>query len=144
MNNHSLRNLPQTIQTIAELVGMPATARLVEAFGGTTFPVPVGGNRKKGLMRRAALGQVVGDEAAEKIVRHFGGSELYIPRCAYQLRASRDQALIKDFDELCAAGLSANEATNELALKYRLSNRRVYDILNQPLPQAPDRQISLF
>jgi Mor family transcriptional regulator len=141
MPDSIFKHLPSTAQAIAGLIGLPKAARLVEAFGGTTFPVPVGEKRKIGLMRRAALAEVIGEEEAHKIIQHFGGQELYIPRCAKALRVSRDTALIKDFDQLCKDGYSANEACNDLALKYRLSNRRIYDILKQPLPETPQRRL---
>lgn len=125
--------LPPTIQTLAGLIGLPKTLRLVDELGGTTFPVAQGKTRA-GEIRFAALAEVVGEDAANRIAKHFANEKLYIAKCADALRLTRNRAICDEFDTL-SAQLGSPTAVVQLALKYRLSDRQIEKILKQPLPQ---------
>lgn len=124
--------LPTTIQTLSALIGLPKTLRLVEELGGTTFPVAQGKTRA-GEIRFAALAEVVGEEAASRIAKHFASEKLYIARCADALRLMRNRAICEEYDAISAEHGSPT-AVVQLALKYRLSDRQIEKILKQPLP----------
>uniref|UniRef100_B8DKX5 Mor transcription activator domain protein n=1 Tax=Nitratidesulfovibrio vulgaris (strain DSM 19637 / Miyazaki F) TaxID=883 RepID=B8DKX5_NITV9 len=121
-------SMPAMAREIAGLIGMPDTLRLVEALGGTTFPVPKRGN-KLGELRFCMLEQAVGVKAAEILCQQYGGTNLYIPRCADVLRKIRNAELIGFFDAYAGEGKSGKNVVAELALKYKLSDRRVWEIL---------------
>ncbi|WP_047248203.1 Mor transcription activator family protein [Chromobacterium subtsugae] len=123
--------LPATMQLVAQLIGMPRTLQLVQALGGTTLPFSKNQSRA-GQLRFAALADVIGQDAAELLTRHFGGDILYIPRCSQALRQARNQQLIRDFDALLIDGLGANEAVGLLAMRYRLSDRMIWRVLKTP------------
>lgn len=120
-------SMPAMAREIAGLIGMPDTLRLVEALGGTTFPVPKRGN-KLGELRFSMLEQAVGVKAAEILCQQYGGTNLYIPRCAEVLRRIRDTEMVFHFDREIK-GRSANAVVAEIALMYGLSDRRVWHIL---------------
>ena len=141
MNDVALADLPETARDLADLVGLPATLRLVRQLGGTSFPVAKGRTRM-GVARFELLAEVVGEEAAETITRHYGGEVLYVPRCHAALQRSRDRAIHARFDERIHAGASANQTVAELAREHQLSDRRVWDIL-KTLPE-PVCQNGLF
>ena len=82
--------LPETIQQIAGLIGLPRTLELVAALGGTTFPVPKN-QRRLGQVRYEALAEVIGVDGADALTRHFGGEILSIPKCEAALRELRDR-----------------------------------------------------
>ena len=124
--------LPATIQTLAALIGLPKTLRLVEELGGTTFPVAQVKTRL-GEIRFAALAEVVGEDAARVIAQHFASEKLYIAKCADALRMIRNRAIGEEFDAISAEHGSPT-AVVQLALKYRLSDRQIEKILKQPLP----------
>lgn len=124
--------LPATIQTLAALIGLPKTLRLVEELGGTTFPVAQGKTRL-GEIRFAALAEVVGNEAATQIAKHFASEKLYIAKCADALRQIRNRSICEEYDVISAHHGSPT-AVVQLALKYRLSDRQIEKILKQPLP----------
>lgn len=126
--------LPATIQTLSALIGLPKTLRLVEELGGTTFPVAQGKTRA-GEIRFAALAEVVGEEAATRIAKHFASEKLYIARCAEALRLIRNRAICEEFDAI-SCELGSPTAVVQLALKYRLSDRQIEKILKQPLPAS--------
>ncbi|RUR90819.1 hypothetical protein [Pectobacterium polaris] len=51
--------LPEVVLQIADLIGFPATARLLDQFGGTTFPIGKG-LRALGTHRAELLRETVG------------------------------------------------------------------------------------
>ena len=75
------------------------------------------------------LEQAVGVKAAEILCQQYGGTNLYIPRCADALRRARDTEIIRHFDVEIRAGRTGTEVVADLALRYRLSDRRVWLIL---------------
>jgi len=132
LEHAELSSLPATARDMAEVIGLRKTLRLVEALGGTTFPVPKR-ETKLGELRFNVLADVVGVDAADILVRRYGSTDLYIPRCAEALRRARDTAICREYDRLIQT-MSGNEAVQRLARTHRLSDRRVFDILkNTPV-----------
>lgn len=122
--------LPAQIREIAEAIGLPATQRLVEELGGTTWPVARGVNRL-GIMRHEALTEIVGPEAADIMAKRWGNVPLYIARCAEPLRRLRDLEIHRQFEQAVREGVSSTTVVNELARTYGLSDRRIWKILKQ-------------
>lgn len=127
--------LPRQIQELAEAIGLPATQRLVEELGGTTWTVAKG-VRRLGVIRHAALVEVIGERAANIMVERWANVPLYIPRCAAALRRMRDLEINRQFEQGVREGVSANTLVAELARSNGLSDRRVWEILKQPGPAA--------
>lgn len=121
--------LPDVARELAELVGLSKALLLAERLGGTTFPIPKRAT-KAGELRFSLLADVVGVDDADQLCKHYGGTNLYVPRCAGALRRIRDANIVAHFDKEVGRR-SANEVVAELALSYRLSDRRVWDILKQ-------------
>lgn len=121
--------LPSMVQDLIKIIGLPLALQLVEELGGTTFPVSRN-KRRLGQVRYAALADVVGVPAADILTRHYGGDEIYIPRCAAALRELRNRQLRADFDRMCVLH-SAQHVVTELVRKYRLSDRWVWEILKR-------------
>ncbi|MEN2427238.1 Mor transcription activator family protein [Chromobacterium vaccinii] len=121
--------LPEMAQLIATLIGLPKALRLIEAWGGTTFPISKN-KRRDGQIRYEALAEVVGVEAADIMTRHFGGEVLSIPRCALALREIRDRMLRYDFDTETKL-VSTTCAVSQLAKKYNMTERNVWFILKR-------------
>jgi len=124
---HMGQMLPETVQLIAGLIGLPKTVKLVEMLGGTTFPVSKNQTRM-GEIRYQALAEVVGVDAADVLTKHFGGDALYVPRCAEALRYLRDRTICEEFD-VESRTVGSNAAVNNLALKYKLTDRWIWEIL---------------
>jgi Mor family transcriptional regulator len=134
-------NLPASVQELVDLIGLQKAMKLVRSLGGTTFPVPKRQTRL-GELRYNMLADVVGVEEADTLVAHFGGGELYIPRCAAALQAARDAEINEYFVVETNKGRSSAEVVFRLARRYKLSDRRIWNIL-KTLPRA-DAQFSLF
>ena len=129
--------LPGVVLELLELVGRDATSELVNRLGGTTFPVPM---RKTsiGELRFKVLAGVVGEDAAQALVERFGGTNLYVPRCADELREQRDADINSTYVRETGKGVSSAVVVNDLARRYRLTDRRIWYIL-KTVPQADNR-----
>jgi len=130
------------VTDVIPLVGQAVAAELVRKLGGTTFPVPMRAT-VQGEVRYRQLVEVVGEEAAKTLVYHYGGSELYIPRGARSIQEQRDAAINAEATAAIRAGRSTTEIVNELARKYGLTDRRVWDIL-KIAPARTDGQLRLI
>lgn len=135
-----LDDLPRSARDLIAQIGLPATVALIQAMPGIRFPVPCGEhNNPEGAARFAQLADVVGRDGALILVRNYGNDRgLYIPSCKKAILRARDRQIVADY----GAGITVLD----LALKYRLSYRRIEDILNTPIspPPAPDAQLTLL
>ena len=131
--------LPEVVQHIAALIGYPSTLELIRCLGGTTFPIGKG-VRSIGVSRINMLKEVVGNENADKIIQHFGGEDLYIPRCSAALAEWRNRQFMVEFNEL-TQHKSARMALTELCPKYGFSDRLAWRLLSRRHSQIQD---SLF
>lgn len=127
--------LPKQLLEIADAIGLPAAQRLVEELGGTTWPVAKG-VRRLGIIRHEALKEVVGETAANIMAEHWANVPLYIPRCDAAMRRVRDLEINRQYVQGVREGISANTLVAELARTYKLSDRRIWEILKQPEPEA--------
>lgn len=127
--------LPERILEIAETIGLPATQRLVEQLGGTTW-TPAKGVRRLGVIRHEALKEIIGEEAANLVAQRWANVPMYIPRCDAALRRLRDLEINRQFEQGVREGISSNILVAELARTHELSDRRIWEILKQPSPEA--------
>ncbi|WP_293766629.1 Mor transcription activator family protein [uncultured Aquitalea sp.] len=134
--------LPEMAQLIADLIGLPKALKLIEAWGGTTFPISKN-KRRDGQIRYEALAEVVGVDAANVLTRHFGGEVLSIPRCAVAMREVRDRMMRSEFDKETREH-PASHAVNLLARRYQMTERNVWMVLKKADQVSETRQEVLF
>lgn len=134
-----LDDLSPTLKIISGVIGLPATLTLVRARGGVRIYIPYRNHLSEGHW----LVRLLGRETAGALCDGLGSGELTIPRAQHALRLARDRAIHAER----AGGASARQ----LATRYQLSERQLWDILSrEPRPvsaagQARDtRQMSLF
>lgn len=135
--------LPEVVLQIAELIGFPATARLLEKFGGTTFPIGKG-LRALGAHRAELLRETVGVDNAALLVQKFGGEVLYLPRCDRALRELRNQRFLSEFAALRESGTSGNMAMTQLCPVYGFSDRFAWELVRESKNAVTHSQQSLF
>lgn len=133
--------LPDSVQHMIDLIGLPKTLKLLEEFGGTRFPFSKN-KTALGQIRYNLLAAVVGVPAADELTRVFGGDVLSIPRCATALRTLRNQQIRDAYDQQLRAGISSTRIAAELARHYTLTDRHVWRILGRIEP--PPDTLSLF
>lgn len=127
--------LPPTVKRIAELAGLPAAIKLVEALGGRSWYFARGVGQL-GQARVAALSEIVGDELAERLAFYMHERHaVYIPKCDEALRELRNVEIHRQFDQATKEGVSSNTVVAEVARVYELSDRQVWRILKQ-LPMS--------
>lgn len=121
--------LPGILQEIAELIGLPATLKLVSHYGGVRLYVP------KRLPADHILITIVGEAAALSLVERFGGLDHFdIPKAQAISVALRNRKIREEYPSL---------SQRKLALKYGLTERQVRKIL--AVEQASEtRQMGLF
>lgn len=122
--------LPDSGQDLVELIGLDAAISLVNACGGSTFPVPHGKN-PDGAKRLVLLKNICGENSALKLSRRYGGTRLYIPNCKDTLRRIRNICMIREYTERLDAGETANTIVADMAPRYRLADRNIWDIVNK-------------
>ncbi|WP_274369944.1 Mor transcription activator family protein [Morganella morganii] len=122
--------LPDTLRQIAALIGYPATLKLIDTFGGTTFTF-VKGLHPAGLKRLEQLAGIVGRDAAGTLNNHFAGMEIYIPNASAAMREVRNQRFIRDIGRLSEQGLSTVKAVAKLCPEYGFSDRHAWDLLSR-------------
>lgn len=135
--------LPDPVLRIAELIGFPATAKLLKALGGSTFPIGKG-VRALGAHRVRLLQAAIGEENTRILMKNFGGEVLYLSRCDSALRQLRNQAFLYEFDSLRNQGVSSLLAMTELCPKYGFSDRFAWGLLAQQKEVISVVQENLF
>ncbi|MGB1762983.1 Mor transcription activator family protein [Alloalcanivorax xenomutans] len=129
-----VEDLPELLQEISQLIGIPATLLLVEHFGGIHLFIPTHFSDQRAFVA------VVGHRAASLLIQQYGGNTLYIARAASALRALRNMEIAGRFE----GGLSAER----LAREYGVSVRQIWNILKRPETvrrrETTPRQPSLF
>lgn len=131
--------LPRAVRGLVRLIGLPATLKLVEDFGGLTLRLPVGA-REVGQALLEDLARRIGPEASRILARHYAATPLYVPNCKPALLRARDASLLADRQRLVGEGLSERQIVQCLAIRYRLSERHVWTILKKPPPADTARQ----
>jgi Mor family transcriptional regulator len=103
-------------QELIELVGEDGLLALEERWGGTYLTVHVDAHTQPELIN------AIGDKPAEQLSAVYGGFSIYIPTKLKRIR--RNIQIQRD-------GKNTGVTLEELAAKYRLTTRRIKDILRE-------------
>lgn len=125
------------LEELMQAIGLPATLRLVETFGGVRvyFPHP------SRVRVDSDLARVIGVEAVRQLAVLWPSTYVALPQAAAYLRRERNRAIHREKDKL---------SIRALALKYEISERMVYTVLINPpadepeLPTRDESQYQLF
>ena len=111
------------IDEIVRVIGLPAAVKLVEQFGGTRVYLP----HPSRVKPDTPVAQMLGVEAAVRLASEWPQCEIAIPSSA-TLRHERDRAIRAEPD---------NVSIRELAKKYDLTERQIYNIRATADPDEP-------
>ena len=114
---------------LEKLIGREALEALIQTCGGLSIAIP----------KRVPLAGPLADlplPAQEALVAWAGGDTIYIPKCDGRLRAARDAEIRALYD--------AGWRVQDIARRFRLTERWVYEILNTPADAEDARQGALF
>lgn len=124
MNNNNGKDalhevdLPAEMRDLVALMGLPATLLLVKRFPGLRIKVP--SEYSPGLI----LVRAVGHDAAIKMIDHYRGCVIYVPRCLRALNALRNMQIV--------ARMDGGESASTLALEFELSERHIWNVIKRP------------
>ncbi len=109
------------------IIGREALVSLIQTCGGLSLSIP----------KRVPLAGPLADlplPAQEALVAYAGGDTIYIPKCDGAARAARDAEIVALYD--------AGWRVQDIARRYGLTERWVYEIINTPAVDG--RQGGLF
>lgn len=132
--------LPDIINDISNLIGYKTALKLVQAFGGVDFAMPVGATDSIALDKLVA---VIGADAAKQLTQVYGGDDVYIPRCHAALIQLRNQEFCRSVMAMVANGETQTAAIHLYAPQYGFTERWAYTVLSEESKRA-DTQLSLF
>ena len=89
--------LPDSVQALITVIGFNETLELVRLMGGTTYPLRQG-YTKNSQSRVAYLEEIIGSEAAGRLVEAMAPCNLFIPRCETALYELRNRKIRSQFD----------------------------------------------
>lgn len=121
---------PINLLEIIEIIGEAAALKLVERFGGTTPRLPA----LRNVNADHPLALCIGIEALTELAKAGGGRWMYVAKCARGLREARNREIVQLYSD--------GVPVVELALRYHLSDRQIWNILGSTV--VDDRQVSLF
>jgi Mor family transcriptional regulator len=122
-------DLPESLADVVEAIGIAATLKLIERFGGIRIYVPL----REHISDDHELARAIGLVAARKLAEIWGKERMPLPRAAKAMRLARDRALRRDYQSISAS---------QCALKYQVTERQVYWIVGRD--EEERRQADLF
>ncbi|QQM29066.1 hypothetical protein JET14_12025 [Martelella lutilitoris] len=114
--------LPQSIEEIADTIGVRLALKLVQTFGGQEVKFPVKPHDRHPVI--LALGK----EDGLRICDYMGGQRFSVPHCRPRRNAKAD------IERLEAQGLTRGQIARRLGL----TERWVRKMANDPPPDHPD------
>lgn len=131
--------LPSVVLEMIDLIGYANTLKMIEHFGGSEFWF------SDGAHYFPRLKAVLGKECATQLRQYFNIEKVYIPRCDAALRLARNYQFKAEFDWLTKSkGISGRLAMLELCPKYKITNRRAWEILRELRVGKLPSQAALF
>ncbi len=112
---------------------------VLSRFGGCTLRIPARWppHGQSVHCRNHDLRKVLTGKQMEKVVAHFAGTDVYIPKCTQYLRNTRNAAIIKYFSNAARKGTSSGVIVQRLAQRFQLSDRRIWTILKESVGITP-------
>ena len=122
--------LPRTVREIADLIGLDATLKLVDRYGGIGFYCAANPTESH------PLSLLVGFAEAHRLATKFRSEYVKVPRCHKLILRARNA-------EICAE-FQAGETAGSLARRHGMTERNIWKILRQSRVQDDPRQRKLF
>ncbi len=100
---------------------------LMRLMGGCTLRIPRAWSYAQA--HGHPLLEVLSKEQMQRVVLHFGGTDMYIPKGSRYFAQQRNSSIIATFTKGIRQGHSSSRVVRELAKEHGLSDRRVWGIL---------------
>lgn len=131
---------------MAAHIGVVATLRLVDRFGGMRVYIPKDPDRAKAYEDRGTFADAIGSGAAELLSRAYGGEDIQIPTGRYAVsRAKRAPILADVHEHRMTAEAAARKLGTSRTYIFQLLNDELGDKREVQLPSGRDPgQMALF
>lgn len=122
--------LPAGATEFVEAIGLENALNLFGEFGGMNWHFAKS-RPPAGLAARRfeEMASAIGEDNAIRLGATFPDEEIYIPRCLIAMNALRNRHIVEDFDKMIRE-MSAREAFNQLARRYRTSSQSIQVLVN--------------
>ncbi len=130
--------LPDTAHLLYTVLGdKEVLHELLQHFGGHTLRIPTRWPPHGETLEstKHPLRQVLEPKHMQNMVHHFGGTEVYIPKCNKYLCHIRNTSIVTEFCTATRSGTSSGQAVQALAKQYQLSDRRIWGILKSTVQE---------
>lgn len=128
--------LPESVRLLRLVLEDDAALHaLLRRCGGLTLRIP-----RRFPAEGHPLRALLPGPALRRLLAAYGGTCLYIPRCARLARQVRQRELLGAFSRHTAAGTSSNAEVRFLARRYGITDRRVWQLLKQEA-ELPDKAL---
>jgi Mor family transcriptional regulator len=127
--------LPPMLQEFVRLIGLQATMKMVQAYGGLRIYVP------KYPTPDHTYAELIGFDNLVKLSKVFGRQDHFqLPKATRALEAIRNAKIIADY------GAKPPKTARQLAAEHSLTERQICRILATvpTLPAGNDEQFNLF
>lgn len=114
--------LPQSLQEMAEVIGLMAVLKLVDRYGGRRICIP------RRLDPGHPLIEVLGQRPAAALVQTYALERIYVPSATRAIIASRDKEIRRR---------KGQQSVPSLAEEFGLTDRQIWSILSESAP-SPD------
>ena len=136
--------LPESVKDLADVVGYPVTTKLISHFGGVTLSAKTGLAKDRSGGVYLLFKGIFTESECRQLMRYFGDTAFYIPRCDKAFRTLRNQQFLTEYDALCQNGFSGRQAMAQLCPKFGFSDRIGWDLLSNRNSQPAMAQPGLF
>lgn len=123
----------EVLELLVKEIGQELVSALTLRFGGRRIPIP----RSSKAVMAQELCKVIGVDGLQKLIKVFGGQEIYLKKDHARTQAVRDRAICDRVDFLMrdvasgGEGLSFRRAILKLVDEFGLSDRRIEVIVNR-------------
>lgn len=148
VNNNELAALeallPESAKALVQVLGYPATTKLINQFGGVTLSAKSGMAKERSGGVHALLRDVLTEEEVNKLIAYLGADQFYIPRCDVAMRQLRNARFIAALSERQAAGVSIRQAMAILCPQFGISDRIGWQLISKLAGEEKRTQLGLF
>ena len=128
--------LPDTAYVLSTILNNnKSLLTILSSFGGRTLRIPTRWSKQSSSKQSSKntkiheLSNMISSQQMLNLVKHYGGTEVYIPKCSKYLNEIRNAHIVAAFCKDTRQGMSSSKAVQNLALQYQLSDRRIWSIL---------------
>lgn len=117
--------LPASAKEIVEVVGIKDAIELIKKYGGTTMII----TNLESSYAYQDLSTVLAAEQVEKVIKHFSGTRLYIPKCDEAMIRIRNEQFWKAVEKLIIdLSVSQERAIFLLCPQFGITYRQAFNI----------------